>query len=58
MSTPICKCKHVLQETIEKAVKNGASSVEEVRRTTGATDGACKGARCKGLVEHLIKENQ
>lgn len=42
----VCYCEHVTIRDVKEAVKNGASSVDEVRRATGA----CKnGKRCREL---------
>ncbi len=57
MSEIVCLCKGISEDTIVEAIKNGAKSVEEVKEATGATTGFCKGGRCKGKIEELIKEN-
>ncbi|MGL5439846.1 MAG: (2Fe-2S)-binding protein [Filifactoraceae bacterium] len=52
----ICLCKKISEETIIDAIKNGATTIEAVKEATGATGGACRGARCKNKVEELINE--
>ncbi len=58
MSNVVCLCKQITEEQIVKAIKVGADTVEKVKEATGATNGACKGARCKATVEQLINENK
>ena len=52
----VCLCKNVSEETIINAIKNWATTLEAVKEETGATGGACRGARCKQKVEELINE--
>lgn len=58
MSEVICLCKNISKETIEEAIKNGATTVEAVKDATGATTGFCHGGRCKAKIEALIEENK
>ena len=53
----ICLCKKVTEEEIVKSIKDGAKSFEEVKEATKAGAGCCKGGRCKGKIEELIKNN-
>ncbi|WP_242841315.1 (2Fe-2S)-binding protein [Lachnoclostridium phytofermentans] len=52
----ICRCKNVFYHDIEKAVKNGASTFEEVQEVTNISTGC---GRCekeaREIVEHIIK---
>lgn len=48
-----CNCHNVSYGKIYDAVKAGASTWEEVSRTTGASTGCGK---CREFVEHLVKE--
>lgn len=54
----ICLCKKISKETIVNAIKEGATTVEAVKEKTGASSGACKGARCKSKIEALIEEHK
>ncbi len=54
--TKVCICRSISRATIKGAIKDGAKSVQEVKRATGATSGACKGTRCIHVIEELIKE--
>lgn len=52
----VCICRSISKGTIKNAVKEGAKSVQEVRRKTGATTGSCKGDRCTASINNIIKE--
>lgn len=52
--TKVCICKAISRATIKEAIREGAKSVEEVKRRTGATTGACQGGRCTHVIEGLI----
>ena len=54
--TKICTCKSISRATIKEAIANGADTVEEVSKRTGACNGSCKGFRCKSKIESLIRE--
>ena len=56
--TKVCLCKGVSEETIIKAINEGASTYSEVKEETGAGTGGCCGGRCKNKIEILIQENQ
>ena len=42
---------------IKEAIKNGANTIDEVSKTTGACTGSCHGFRCKSKIEDLIKDS-
>lgn len=57
--TSVCGCKNVSLETVVKAVKNGADTVEKVGVITGAGTGVDEVTgeecgRCKGLIQNII----
>ena len=54
----VCLCRGVSEETIIEAVKNGATSFEEVKEETGGGAGGCRGGRCKGNIEMIIEKNK
>lgn len=54
----VCLCKGVSKETIEKAVKEGAKSFNEIKIATGAGTGGCCGARCQCQIEEIIEKNK
>ena len=47
----VCLCRGITEEQIVEAIKNGASSFEEVKEETGAGAGGCRGGRCKCNIE-------
>ena len=54
--TKVCLCKAIPRSTIKKAIQNGARTVEEVQKATGAGSGGCKGHRCTPKIEELLKQ--
>ena len=58
MSNVICICKNITEETIVAAIKNGATSLSEVKEATGATAGGCRGGRCSNKIAALIEANK
>ncbi|MEG0641783.1 MAG: (2Fe-2S)-binding protein [Clostridium sp.] len=52
--TKVCVCTGTTRKTIKEAVKNGASSFDEVKSKTGAGSGSCNGNRCKSKIEGII----
>lgn len=56
--TKVCLCKGITRATIKKAIRNGAKTVLEVQRVTGAGGGSCKGKRCTEKIQQLLRENE
>jgi bacterioferritin-associated ferredoxin len=54
--TKTCTCKQITRAKIKEAIKNGASTIEEVQKATGAGSGACKGKNCSPRIRELLKE--
>lgn len=59
--TKVCICKGIPRSTIKKVIREGATSIQEVQKATGAGSGPCGGRRCTpkilGLLEDL-SENE
>lgn len=53
--TKVCLCKAINRAAIKKAIAEGAKTVEEVQKKTGAGSGSCKGRRCTPKIEELIR---
>ena len=53
--TKTCCCKAINRAKIKEAIKNGASTFEEIKKITGAGTGSCKGANCSYIINRLIK---
>lgn len=52
----VCRCEEVKRETIEQVIKEGALSLNAVKRLTRAGMGLCQGRTCRRLVSRLIAE--
>ena len=52
--TMICLCKGISRAAIKAAIKNGAHSLEEVQKATGAGSGGCGGKRCTPKILELL----
>lgn len=58
MKPKVCLCKHVLEDTVEKAILKGANTVDKVKMQTGAGCGACKGSRCLGKIHEMVQRSK
>lgn len=56
--TKTCRCKLITRAKIKEVIRNGASTLEEVQKATGAGSGACKGSNCSPLIKDLIAKSQ
>ncbi|AGX41130.1 (2Fe-2S)-binding protein [Clostridium saccharobutylicum] len=54
--TKTCRCKLITRAKIKDAIKNGASTLEEVQKATGAGSGSCKGKNCSYMINELLKQ--
>ena len=54
--TKTCTCKSISRAKIKESIKNGAHTVDEVSKDTGACTGSCHGFRCKSKIEDLIRD--
>ncbi len=54
--TKVCLCKGIPRSTMKNAIKNGANTIEAVRKATGAGSGPCGGRRCTPKIEDLLKQ--
>ncbi|MBL4931413.1 MULTISPECIES: (2Fe-2S)-binding protein [Clostridium] len=52
--TKVCLCKAIPRSKIKAAIRNGATTVQEVQRATGAGSGGCSGRRCTPKIQELI----
>jgi bacterioferritin-associated ferredoxin len=51
---PGCICKGIKLYKIQEAINNGATSFEEIAKTTGIGAGSCNSKRCGAKVEELL----
>lgn len=52
----VCRCEEITREEIIDAIKNGATTVNEVKRWTRAGMGLCQGKMCGRNVMKIISE--
>lgn len=50
----ICRCEEITQGEIRKAVYDGMSTMNEVKRYLRAGMGLCQGQTCSHLVQNII----
>lgn len=50
----ICRCQDVTEEEIIAAIKQGATTIDEIRRLVRAGMGPCQGRTCRRLVSQII----
>lgn len=55
--TKVCVCKAISRAKIKEVIADGAHTVEDVSKVTGACTGGCKGFRCKDKIQILIDEH-
>lgn len=53
--TKVCLCKSISRLTMKKAIENGAKTISDVQKATGAGSGSCSGRRCTPKIEELLK---
>ncbi len=54
--TKVCLCKGIPRSTMKRVIAEGATTVEAVRKATGAGSGPCHGRRCTPKIEALLEE--
>jgi NAD(P)H-nitrite reductase large subunit len=54
--TIVCRCKEVSEAQIRAAVKNGALTVDAVKRVTMAGMGLCQSKTCFTIIAKIISE--
>ena len=52
----ICRCREVTQSEIIAAIRDGAVTVDGVKRRTHAGMGLCQGKTCGRLIQRLIAQ--
>ncbi len=56
--TKVCICRAIPRSVIKKAIQNGADTLEEVQKATGAGSGPCGGRRCSERILQLLEEHK
>lgn len=54
--TKTCTCKQISRAKIKEAIRNGASTIEEVKKATGAGSGSCNGKNCTSKISKLLEQ--
>lgn len=54
----ICRCEEITKEDIEKAIREGATTVAGVKRRTNAGMGLCQGRTCTRLIQQMLAKTQ
>ncbi|MDF2951687.1 MAG: NAD(P)H-nitrite reductase [Anaerocolumna sp.] len=54
--TKVCICKSISRATMKKVIQNGATTLSEVQKATGAGSGSCHGRRCSVKINALLEE--
>lgn len=54
MSKIICRCEEVTEDEILKAIEDGATTVDEIKKFTRAGMGLCQGRTCRKTIEKIL----
>lgn len=54
--TKVCICKGIPRSTMRRVIREGATTLEEVRKATGAGSGPCGGRRCTPKILQLLED--
>jgi len=52
----ICRCEEITQRAIEDAIREGADTIDSVKRRTRAGMGLCQGKTCRQLVAKILRD--
>ena len=52
----ICRCEEIGRSEILDALKRGARSMDDIKRSTRACMGLCEGKTCKPLIARIMAE--
>jgi NAD(P)H-nitrite reductase large subunit len=52
----ICRCEEVTEKEIREAIKEGYTSLKDIKRITRAGMGLCQGRTCSTLISQIIAE--
>ncbi|MBF0543624.1 MAG: (2Fe-2S)-binding protein [Candidatus Riflebacteria bacterium] len=50
----ICRCQDITEEEVIAAIKQGATTIDEIKRLVRAGMGPCQGRTCRRLVSQII----
>ena len=52
----VCRCEELTREDIERAIDEGATTIDGIKRRTRAGMGLCQGKACERLVARILSE--
>ena len=52
----VCRCMEISEREVRDAIRDGARTIDAVKRITRASMGLCQGRTCAQLIERLITE--
>lgn len=50
----VCRCEDITESEVQKAIAQGATTADEVKRLTRAGMGHCQGRTCRRLVNQML----
>lgn len=50
----ICRCQDITEEEILSAIRQGATTLDEIKRLVRAGMGPCQGRTCRRLIQQII----
>ncbi|WP_132246519.1 (2Fe-2S)-binding protein [Marinisporobacter balticus] len=50
----ICRCEEITESEIVEAIRNGATTVNEIKKWTRAGMGLCQGRTCRRMIERIL----
>jgi bacterioferritin-associated ferredoxin len=53
--TKVCLCRGISRAAIKRSIAEGADTLEQVQRATGAGSGSCGGRRCTPKILELLE---
>lgn len=54
---PVCICKGIRTRVFQERIKAGLTTVEELKKATGAGSGSCKGERCTPRIGEILEKH-
>ncbi len=52
----VCRCEEITLKDIEKAIKKGADTIQDVKKITRAGMGPCQGTTCYKIISKIINQ--
>lgn len=52
----ICRCEEITYGEIKQAIREGATTLDGIKRMTRAGKGLCQGRTCRTLINQIIRD--